>query len=332
MCLEAMIITCVGLSSVDVEYLKRLTPLTNVIPLLAQADVLSPEEQSACKEQIALQLREADIHYFDFTTLALRPATSVVATIPYAVSSATGSDHDVMDASLLMSPDYVQPLVSSELAFLVKHLFSTDGASWLRYSAAKKYLQWREASLPLARPKHLYRPLSVPNATTILDSAAGALISRPPLSMARICQQYNTSSAPRLQVADWAADLQRSLASEKAQLEALARGERAVWLTERLNQCVPEGTLVPTSHPKGACRAPKNRRRGPYSKTTSRHQDPLALLQLAADLKAKSWFAFEVLGSIGILGGVAYWLLRQRWPTDSVQAADDWARMWGFDI
>ncbi len=58
---------------------------------------------------------------------------------------ATGSDHDTMDASLLMSPDYVQPLIPTDLASLVSLVFSQDGASRLRHSAAKKYTQWRRA-------------------------------------------------------------------------------------------------------------------------------------------------------------------------------------------
>src|SRR5271155_2414416 len=34
----------VGVKPVDIEYLRRLSPLTNVIPLIARADTLSPEE------------------------------------------------------------------------------------------------------------------------------------------------------------------------------------------------------------------------------------------------------------------------------------------------
>jgi hypothetical protein len=65
------------------------------------------------------------------------------ATYPYAISSVSGPDNDTMDASLLMSPDYVQPLLPSELPALVEQIFEPESIAWLRYSAAKKFLAWR---------------------------------------------------------------------------------------------------------------------------------------------------------------------------------------------
>ncbi|KAI1861358.1 uncharacterized protein JN550_010888 [Neoarthrinium moseri] len=315
-----------SLSPADFEYLKRLSSLTNVIPLLAQTDRLSAEEQAVCKQEVLGQLREAGIRPFSFiTSLEQMPEVTAID-IPYAVSSATGSDHDVMDASLLMSPDYVQPLVSSELGALVDHLFSPNGSSWLRHSAAKKYMQWRNSPNP-SRPRHLYRPLSLPG------PGAGALVGPTSLALARISEQPNDNGPVQLHLVDWAADLQRSLSSERARYEALARGERALWLTERLNDCIKDGTLVPVKDSKEPGSAQRRRRRGPQARKTSRHQDPLGLLQVAADLKAKGWIALEVLGSLGILGGIAFWMTRQRWQADSpVQFADEWARMWGLDI
>jgi hypothetical protein len=64
-------------------------------------------------------------------------------THPYAVSSTHGLDHDTMDASLLMSPDYVQPLMPSELVNLVEQVFDPDSIAWLRHAAAKKFVAWR---------------------------------------------------------------------------------------------------------------------------------------------------------------------------------------------
>jgi hypothetical protein len=64
-------------------------------------------------------------------------------TYPYAVSSTLGPDHDTMDASVLMSPDYVQPLLPSELTALVNQVFDPDSITWLRHSAAKKFVAWR---------------------------------------------------------------------------------------------------------------------------------------------------------------------------------------------
>jgi len=52
-----------------------------------------------------------------------------------------------MDASLLMSPDYVSPLLPSELHILVEQLFEPDNIAWLRHSAVKKFLAWRRSHL-----------------------------------------------------------------------------------------------------------------------------------------------------------------------------------------
>jgi hypothetical protein len=325
-----------SLCPVDVEYLKRLAPLTNIIPLLAQADTLTPREQAASKQQILSQLREAGIRPFDFTGQASDLAT---ASIPYAVSSTTGSDHDVMDASLLMSPDYVQPLVSSELALLIERIFSGDGSSWLRHSAAKKYMQWR-SSPNVSRPKHLYRLLSLqgpPVPTMGLDQGTGALIRTLPQELARFHGQHYDSARPvQFHVVDWAAELQRSLVSERARHEAALRESQAARLTGQLiNECaIRDGTLV-SVHNRSKCTRAERRRRNRGrrgSVRTSLDQDPLGLLELAANLKARGWVFVEVLGGLGILGGIAYWLSRQRWQAEPVQLADEWARMWGLDI
>ncbi|RYP23722.1 hypothetical protein DL767_008736 [Monosporascus sp. MG133] len=319
-----------SLKPADIEYIRRLTPLTNVIPVLAQADKLLPEQILASKERIAGQLRDANIRIFSFIPPSEEKQAGTLITAPYAVSSATGSDHDIMDASLLMSPDYVQPLMSTELTYLVQNIFSPNGASWLRHAAAKKYLQWR--NIPLSRPRHLYQPLSLPEPDhrSGLTGISGALIGRPSLALARAYDQGPVDSRPQFRVADWAADLQRSLASERAKFEALVRGERPVWL----NECMQDGTLVAINQPnrKSSIRNRRDSKREPLGRT-KHHQDPLGLLQVVAELKVGSWIALEVVGSLGILGAFAVWLSRrQQWQFDSVMLADEWAKLWGMDI
>lgn len=310
-----------SLSPVDIEYLRQLSSLTNVIPLLARSDTMGAAEQTLCKEQIRSQLREAGISPFSFATASTLEAGADTPTVPYAVSSATGSDHDVMDASLLMSPDYVQPLVPSELNLLIGQLFSPSGSSWLRHSAAKKYLQWRGTAAP-TRSRHLYQPLS---------PVTGALIGRPPLTLARINQYRDAGAAPRrIELADWAAEMHRSLAQERVRHEMPGYGADNTWLDRNLNRCVQSGTLISACQRSGQSPCRSRRRRGGSLKKTSVHQDPLGLLQVLADLKSKGWIALEVLGSLGILGGLAYYLTRQNEPAPT--AADDWARLWGFDI
>ena len=57
-----------GLRPVDIQYLQRLAPVANIIPVIAQADLMSAEQLVASKEQIDSQLREAKIRPFSFST------------------------------------------------------------------------------------------------------------------------------------------------------------------------------------------------------------------------------------------------------------------------
>ncbi|KAI0184646.1 Septin-domain-containing protein [Xylaria flabelliformis] len=306
-----------SLKPADLEYIRRLTLLTNVIPILSRAEALSEQQTAAYKQRIATQLDSAGIRPFTFTPMAAQENIEpLIPSIPYTVSSATESDYDTMDASLLMSSDYLQPLIPTDLSFLVEKIFSVDGASWLRHSAAKKYLQWRE-SAP-RRPRDLYRPLAPP----VPDSSSALTRLSQALTVYHRPQQGDTTA--QFQMADWAAELQRSSINERLRYETLSRGERAVWLTEKLHECVQDGTLVAASQGMGTNCNERRRRGGRYGASkTQHHQDPLGLLQVAADLKAKGWKAVEVLSSLGLVG-LAFWISRHGWPTKAVELVDEW--------
>ncbi|KAL1836627.1 hypothetical protein VTJ49DRAFT_4861 [Mycothermus thermophilus] len=393
------------LRPVDLEYLGQLAPLTNIILLLAQADLMSAEQVAASKEQIHRQLQEAEIRLFTFCLPSPNhPASEHGTHGIYAISSIAGPDHDTMDASLLMSPDYIQPLIPSELPTLVSHVFTPNGIAWLRHSVARKYVQWRKAaalaSVPSfpspSRPLSLGRnqtltpsslvssqpslaptnllsqsPSSVDHALTASSILGAGTMSPPATSYALARLVDHTQREERLaqvRLANWAADLQRSVAREREQYARLARADRALWLAERIGECVREGSLVvagqqgdvdgekrereqqarsisqslaasplpatsPTSGRSGGLPSSRGRRTGgrtPPSQThprtrtqsrqsqghaktqaqTTRNQDPLGLLDLADDLRRKGLAALELLGGIGVLGGLAVWMAR----------------------
>ncbi|KAK3942401.1 hypothetical protein QBC46DRAFT_309388 [Diplogelasinospora grovesii] len=357
------------LRPVDIEYLQRLAPLTNIILLLAQADLMSPEQVTASKEQISGQLKEANIRPFSFVTTATPAAALRGNQGLYAISSATGSDYDTMDASLLMSPDYVQPLFPTELATLVEQMFSPDGSSWLRHSAARKYVQWRKSDANPSRPMSLYHPLSASSiagsgifspaqqspSRTGGSSRNGQVLASSPMglppssyALARITDHVDREERlAQVRLANWAADLQKSMANERAQYEALARGERAIWLTERLNECVKDGTLVPLSGGSGGDRDiarmrerierklrrggmvttgdGDNQKRSSATRKAQRHQDPLGLLEVAADLRHKGLIALELIGGLGVLGGLVMWIMSGRNEHGHLSQAYEWA-------
>lgn len=113
--------------------------MTNVIPVVSHADTLSVTEVAAIKEAVAQELADSDVRPFTFSVSGAPDDTPPV----YAVSSLPGAEFDLADASLLVNSEYLQPLVTTDLARLVDDIFCADGASWLRHEAAKVYLQWR---------------------------------------------------------------------------------------------------------------------------------------------------------------------------------------------
>ena len=259
-------------------------------------------------------------------------------TPPYAISAATTNDDDNMDASILMSSDYIQPLMPTELAILVGHVFERDSISWLRYSAAKKCLQWRNGSIGgSALTRNIPPPVSIKRS---FSGGSGLPIVTPPIgatntyALARITDHTQREERlAQVRLSKWASDLQRSLQNERARFEALARGERAVWLTERLNECVQDGTLVPISatgrRSESSIAGQLVRQGAAYSQRSNRgaslnRQDPLGLVQLNEEMKRRSWAALQIVGSFGIIGGLAIWLARN-WHSENETLA------WGFD-
>lgn len=171
--------------------MQRLSCLTNVIPIIAKSDTLSAQEAIALKTSILARLQTTAFRPFLFgnamddallavqslpmaSTSASRVPSEVpeypfsTPTHPFAVSSHSGPDNDNMDASLLMSSDYVQPLLPSELVALVNQVFDPESIAWLRHSAAKKYLAWRRRTR-LPDDSAIMQGLSRPHTPTTMS-------------------------------------------------------------------------------------------------------------------------------------------------------------------
>jgi hypothetical protein len=167
--------------------MKRLSSMTNVVPIIAKSDTLSAQEAIALKTSILARLQTTPVKPFlfgkaiDDALLAVQslpilhpelqgaepgqyPFTN--PTYPYATSSSPGPDNETMDASLLMSPDYMQPLLPSELVTLVNQVFEPDSIAWLRHSAAKKFLVWRRRT-KLTRDSFVLQGVRQPSSPTM---------------------------------------------------------------------------------------------------------------------------------------------------------------------
>ncbi|KAI9771899.1 MAG: hypothetical protein M1840_001669 [Geoglossum simile] len=331
---------------VDLEYIKRLSTLTNVIPIIAKADTLEAAEIKSLKASIVSELQSADVRPFLFGMTYDDLQRGAESCAPFAISSAAASDAENMDASLLMSPDYIQPLVSTELAALVDRVFERDSIAWLRHAAAKKFMHWRNRSAPssttthsltmqssayaqgaTSSPSSSFNSLSSPSSSHILVPPMGATSS---YALARVTDHtHHEERMAQVRLAKWASDLQRSLQNERERFEALAKGERAIWLTERLGECVADGTLVPISSYTGnnvvlskqdgsssryisAATPPGT---NSAARTVLNPRDPLGLIELNEKAKKRGWLVIRVLGGCSVVGGLAVWA----------------AKSWGYD-
>jgi hypothetical protein len=305
--------------------------------LIARSEAFTEEQISSIKEHILSELQAANIKLFLFGLNPEAAQHTSYPSAPFAISTTPSKDHDTMDASLLMSPDYVQPLIESELQGLVSQIFDRDTIAWLRHSAAKKFVQWRASSTPVSKPQSLYQPLNSSCASSqVLTAPVGATTS---YALARITDHTQREERiAQVRLANWAADLQRSLQNERARFDALARSQRAVWLTERLGECVQDGTIVPISQarkelPQFDSDSGALVKQGTYSRWRERERemrgvlnahDPLGLLKLNEDMKRKGWVVLKLVSGFGILGGIAFWITR------SLQGAEAESGWWGY--
>ncbi|KAF3902251.1 Septin-4 [Arthrobotrys entomopaga] len=326
------------LKPVDIDFMRRLSNLTNVLPVIAKSDTLTPPQTTELKLTILNDLRNAGIRAFLFGRSADDVARGLPSCPPFSTSSAQIPDES-MDASLLMSPEYVPPLATSELDDLISHLFDPDHASWLRHSSTKKFLSWK------ANHKAL-NPTIVPNpspSTQLIRSRSpsyGKNSSLIPLGSTGVGQGTSGTASSfvlarvadhtrreehmaQLHLAKWAADLQKSIKAEKERFERLARGDRAIWLTEKLGECVNEGSLVPldksgkmlvkTSSGETMAVEPIVRfgkeRFGSVTAGLDR-RDPMGWLKLNQQLRKRTYFILQVTGTAGVVGVVTVFVVK----------------------
>jgi hypothetical protein len=304
--------------------MRRLSPFTNVLPVIAKSDTLTPQQVTSLKLSILSDLRSAGVRPFLFgksSSDILRSAAfnsdgeMPTVTAPFAISSVVSSDSENMDASVLMSPEYVPPLLDTELKLLVDEVFEPDNIAWLKHAAAKKYMDWRakNATTLTTTTNHFGSPgrPSTPPSTSLVhinrtDSFALAKVADHTQREERLA---------KVRLSRWANDLQKSLAAERERYERLARGERAVWLTERLGECIADGQLVPISVG-----------RGNYHRKFDGHsagggvdtRDPFGILQINETVGRKVLVMIKIAGLGGLFGVVGVWMYKQ-WGATGLQ-------------
>lgn len=307
------------------ECMRELSRVSNVIPLIAKADLLSADQIAALKSRFQTHVENGDVQPFLFGA----GTANDEVTPPFAVSSARADDDDNMDASVLMSPDYEPPLIESELSALVERLFDPDSITWLRHSAAKKLIQAASNSTAYPDPS--------PSSSPILH-----VVSSYPMSGSTSCSYTSARLADytqreeqraHAQLAKWAADLQRSLRNERERYlqqnqQPSAHTQTALITTIERNPQTGNILIHRSANPPSW--------KHHYYPIPTPH-DPLGLIQWNDDLRRRSWFIVQVVGSVGVVGGLALWLARAwGWfhqhyhfsASYSSCSAEEWSSSW----
>lgn len=262
---------------------------------------------------------------------------ATVATAPYTVTSVNGPDLDTMDASLLMSPEYIQPLLPSELGVLIQQLFEPETVAYLRHTAAKKLIAWHAAhprltsiSSPSLRSMHnstLASPIqtSLSNSGLLLPLGSEvSLNTSNSWALAKLADHTQREERiAQVRLSKWAGELQLSLQRERERYERMARGERAIWLVERMGEEIRDGKIVTPEIQQALVHKGSRMAMGYGEVPTYQMHDPLGLLRWQDSMRTRGWIALQVVGSFGVVGGLAFWLAKTWGFTMTI---NDWAQ------
>ncbi|KAK0316102.1 hypothetical protein LTR82_012395 [Friedmanniomyces endolithicus] len=131
------------------ELFETMCKCTNVVPLIGHADSVPESDIDTRRQQVIDMIEECGQECFALSDAAMEPGPKdgQQHATPLAISSALGDDAETIDASILMSSQYMQPLVPSELGYLVEHLLDPDDIARMRHISATKFLLWRQQNL-----------------------------------------------------------------------------------------------------------------------------------------------------------------------------------------
>ncbi|KAK0808875.1 hypothetical protein LTR75_006129 [Friedmanniomyces endolithicus] len=131
------------------ELFETMCKCTNVVPLIGHADSVPESDIDTRRQQVIDMIEECGQECFALSDTAMEPGPKdgQKHATPLAISSALGDDAETIDASILMSSQYMQPLVPSELGYLVEHLLDPDNIARMRHISATKFLLWRQQNL-----------------------------------------------------------------------------------------------------------------------------------------------------------------------------------------
>lgn len=334
---------CTHISPAELRILRRLSSLTNLIPVIGKADTCSVDHIQDAKTALRGILDAAGVKTSTFRNDYVKKsgAEGKAREMPYAISSAVGDDSDIMDASLLMSPEYSQPLMPSDVAELAYQLFEPENIRWLRHCAVKKFLRWRRENLGTSIQSHKneLNAISLGHQAYLSGARTGSLLAYPPsgvlvphtqldshsseiewsLMASRLATPKGSThsvgswtdmseSQTHMSVADWAQDLHYALDTER----------RRYMKPEKSREMTLCGTQdqgsIQHDHCAGAkaisTRAISGGFEAKGGASVVNADDPLGVLALGEELSRKGWLVLRILGGCSIFATVAVWMVR----------------------
>lgn len=325
-----------GLSVAHQDFLRRISTYTNLVPVIGQADTISADALQHRKEQVSQLLEQVEVRPY---TLLGHSSASVRE--PLAISSLPGDDNETIDASILMSSQYLAPLVASELDQLVENLVEPEALARMRYESSLRFLAWRQESLrdciEHQRTNHLISPQlgyqttdlasdgsfpenssksPMPHPSSSFSRSGSPAIpdSMTPLEAAAMgtsaLARYNQQTQPtepyrQVRLAKWAKDLQNSLQNQSRKYQKIYSLPISDWA---LSDDGHDHALVAT---KGGRRPARGHLGGEVGVIDPR--DPLGMLAFAQTFRLRGFWLVQIVGGCGIVGAVFY-CVAKTWP------------------
>ena len=300
-------------------------------------DKMTDVQVQSVQQSIKDELEKNGLKAFSFTSDS--PSDIKI----YTTCSAPSHDDDDMDASLLVSPDYVQPLLPSELTLLIEQFFEKDNISYLKHSAAKKLLNLRSLGhntsqlgltpksgslLKINTPGLMPPPLTSSSMMSSWSDLGTLQSPASPYVQARILDHIQREETlAQIHLAKWAGELQRRLHAERQQFEGVAQNEQLTWLSDKMDECQGKElarTDDPGSVKNGNLATPRMARKKSHSvDSLTDPGDPLGLIRWQGKMRRRGWMALQLVGGLGIIGAMAVWAWRT-WNASYEQAV--WAQ------
>nr|POF15440.1 hypothetical protein CFP56_71936 [Quercus suber] len=332
------------------RFFQDLCKLTNVVPLVGRADTIESARVQEHKDQITSWLKDCSAETFSLSDVRhgvhhpVRPAE--MPQEPFAVSSALSDDAETIDASVLMSSQYMAPLLPSDLTSLTQQLFDRDNISRMRHFAATKFLLWRQQNLSahLNLEKNALLKFPRPDFGSPAATSTRSMVHESSKVLVPYgCSSYFRSSSPsvsdvsslpadaisasaytlehtdeaipsnteppfrQVRLARWAQDLQRSLDKERRRYQQMYLSHSPTdWLRNDGGESSDQQALVSTKS--GASRPPRGRLGGAVAVLDPR--DPLGVLAFSQTFRRRGFVALQLAAGSGLIGAVAFWILR----------------------